>query len=267
MDVCFHLGLHIDIVHREVDFSKYDRLATRVRDNAVDLLAYTNAKVQHVQDLSLHKGFHVVRDPRDVLVSAYFSHLHSHPTDNWPELAAHRERLNNLSKEDGLFCEMDFSEEEFEDMYRWDYTREDVLELKMEDLTADPVNGFVEVFDFLDMLDREDTQNLQRMVKSATLTANRLLYKGRRIFPTEQPPKVQTQYTIPEERLRTIIAKNSFDNLSGGRDKGEENVKSHYRKGVPGDWVNHFTPEHKHAFKERFNDVLIKTGYEDDDNW
>jgi hypothetical protein len=117
------------------------------------------------------------------------------------------------------------------------------------------------------MLDREDTQNLQRMVKSATLTANRLLYKGRRIFPTEQPPKVQTQYTIPEERLRTIIAKNSFDNLSGGRDKGEENVKSHYRKGVPGDWVNHFTPEHKHAFKERFNDVLIKTGYEDDDNW
>lgn len=267
MDVCFHLGLHIDIVHREVDFEEYDQLAKRVEAHDVDLLAYTNAKVEHVQDLPLHRGFHVVRDPRDVLVSAYFSHLHSHPTDNWPELAPHRERLSNLSKEEGLLCEMDFSAEEFEDMYRWDYTRGNILELKMENLTADPVNGFVEVFDFLDMLDEQETRGLRRAVKTATLTANRLLYKGRRVFPTAEAPKLQTRHTIPEEKLRAIIQKNSFDNLSGGRDKGEENVKSHYRKGVPGDWVNHFTAEHKRVFKQRFNDVLIQTGYEDDDAW
>jgi hypothetical protein len=267
MDVCFHMGLHIDIVHREVDFGAYDRLADRIQDRAVDLLSYTNAKTEHVSDLPLHRGFHVVRDPRDVLVSAYFSHLHSHPTDNWPELADHREQLADLSKDEGLFCEMDFSAEVFDDMYRWDYSREDVLELKMESLTANPIEVFAKVFAFLGMLDDGDTQGLERMMKTATLTVNRLLYKGRRMIPTAQTPKLQTRHTIPDEKLQAIVRKNSFDNLSGGRDKGEENVESHYRKGVPGDWVNHFTAEHKRVFKERFNDVLIQTGYEDDDAW
>jgi hypothetical protein len=266
MDLCYHMGLNFKIVHREIEFADYDSLAAFTEAHDVDFLAYTNAKVEHTRDLPLEKGFHVVRDPRDVLVSAYFSHLHSHPTSNWPELAEHRDQLAALSKEEGLFCEMDFSAEEFEDMYRWDYTQDNILELKMENLTADPVTGFVQIMDFLEMLD-DQTRGLQRMVKSATLKANRLLYKGRHVLPTEQAPTIQRHHTLSERKVKSIVQKNSFSNLSGGRQKGKENVKSHLRKGVPGDWVNHFTPDHKRAFKKRFNDVLIKMGYEDDSNW
>ena len=266
MDVCFHMGLNLEIVHREVEFADQSSLSAYVDVEDTDFLAYTNAKVEHVQNLSFQRGFHVVRDPRDVLVSAYFSHLHSHPTANWPELSPHRERLSSLSKEEGLFAEMDFSAEEFEDMYRWDYSRDDILELKMEDLTAGPLAGYVQIFDFLNMIDYQ-TSGLRKAVKSATLKANRLLYKGRHVLPTDHPPTVQRHHSLSEDKVQSIVEKNSFSRLSGGREKGKENVKSHFRKGVPGDWVNHFTPEHKLVFKERFNDVLVKLGYEEDSSW
>lgn len=266
MDACFHMGLNLEIIHREVEFADSSSLSAHVDHCSADFLAYTNAKIKHVEDLPLRRGFHVVRDPRDVLVSAYFSHLHSHPTVNWPELAPHRDRLSSLSKEDGLFAEMDFSAEEFEDMYRWDYSRDDILELKMEDLTADPLAGYVRIFEFLDMIDHQ-TRGLRKAVKSATLKANRLLYKGRHVLPTERPPTIQRHHSLSEDKVKSIVEKNSFSRLSGGREKGKENVKSHFRKGVPGDWVNHFTPKHKRVFKKRFNDVLVKLGYEEDSSW
>jgi len=268
MEICFRLGLTMVITHQEVEFKQYASLGDYARDQNADFLAYTNAKIEYVRDLPFTRGFHVVRDPRDVLVSAYFSHLHSHPTDNWPELESHRKRLASLPKEEGLLCEMDFSKEEFEDMYNWNYIREDVIELKLEELSPAPFRSFVEIMDFLNMLDRSCTDGIERSVKKAGLKFNRLLYKGRHILPSDGPaPTLQTWPSIPKTTLRTILEKKSFENLSGGREKGEEDVTSHYRKGEPGDWVNHFTPALKREFKDRFNEVLVKTGYEQDDEW
>jgi len=268
METCFRLGLNLEIAHRTVTFDQHATLDHFARDHDADVLAYTNAKIDPVRDLSFNRGFHVIRDPRDVLVSAYFSHLHSHPTENWPELEAHRAELEARSKEEGLFHEMNFSAEEFEDMYDWDYTRDDILELKLEELSPAPIRGFTTIMDFLGMLDRTRTNGLGRTVKSAGLEMNRLLYKGRHVLPsTNQAPTVQTWPNIPEETLHAVVQEKSFENLSGGREKGEEDVTSHFRKGEPGDWVNHFTPELKHEFKDRFNEVLVKTGYEQDDQW
>lgn len=42
---------------------------------------------------------------------------------------------------------------------------------------------------------------------------------------------------------------------------------STFRKGMIGDWKNHFTDDHKQAFKEQAGDQLIELGYERDDNW
>jgi lipopolysaccharide transport system ATP-binding protein len=74
------------------------------------------------------------------------------------------------------------------------------------------------------------------------------------------------QIDVSPSRLTQIVNENSFKNRAG-RKPGEEDVTSHYRKGVSGDWQNHFTDNIKAAFKEKFGQILIDTGYEKDMNW
>lgn len=69
----------------------------------------------------------------------------------------------------------------------------------------------------------------------------------------------------PQKR-RIAIEAESFKNRTG-RKPGEEMVDAHHRKGVAGDWTNHFSDRVKDAFKERFGQVLIDTGYEVDLGW
>ena len=81
-EICFHMRLNFKIVHKIDHFQNYGTLGAFVRQKQVDFLAYTNANRQDITDLPIYRGFHVVRDPRDILVSAYHSHLYSHGTHN-----------------------------------------------------------------------------------------------------------------------------------------------------------------------------------------
>ncbi len=269
-EVCFHMGINFRIVHLPVHFESAGTLGNLVRNEGVDFLAYTNAERKHIGDLPPFRGFHVVRDPRDVVVSAYYSHLYSHSTKGWSELEPHRNELKQLSKEDGLLNEMEFSRPEFEAMYDWDYNQEHVLELKMEDLTRNSVPQFFRIVRFLNILDEEEHQGIGRLLLSLNLKMNRLNQKGRRFMPGNLPmfpvPRIRIG-TIPSSQLSEILEKKNFARLSGGRKRGQENVKSHYRKGVPGDWKNHFNEEHIRVFKAEYNDLLMKLGYESDADW
>jgi lipopolysaccharide transport system ATP-binding protein len=69
------------------------------------------------------------------------------------------------------------------------------------------------------------------------------------------------------DRLRQIIHANRFERLTGGRPRGQEDVSAHERKGIAGDWCNHFTDRVKRAFKDRFGDLLVATGYEKGLDW
>jgi hypothetical protein len=40
-----------------------------------------------------------------------------------------------------------------------------------------------------------------------------------------------------------------------------------YRKGKPGNWREHFTHENKYRFKETTGNLLIRLGYESDNDW
>jgi hypothetical protein len=64
-----------------------------------------------------------------------------------------------------------------------------------------------------------------------------------------------------------IVYQNRFSKLADGRTEGDEDQKSHYRKGLPGDWMDHFNGQHKRYFKEHYNDLLVKLGYEKDNDW
>jgi hypothetical protein len=73
--------------------------------------------------------------------------------------------------------------------------------------------------------------------------------------------------SVERQRLGEVVARYSFEKLSGGRERGKEDIKSHYRKGVHGDWRNHFTPAITRRFKALYGEVLIRSGYEKNMNW
>jgi hypothetical protein len=70
-----------------------------------------------------------------------------------------------------------------------------------------------------------------------------------------------------EEVARGCVEAASFEQLSGGRTQGEEASSSFYRKGIAGDWKNHFTEEDRRVFKEEAGELLIRLGYERDLDW
>jgi len=232
--ICKKLSLKLELVNSPKRFNR--DLKTFVRTHDVDFIVYTNADINHVCQLENFKGFHVIRDPRDIAVSSYFSHMYSHPTHIWKALIKHREKLQTLTKTEGLFLDMEFIHQDvFERIKNWNYSQPNVLEIKMEDLIYNPFEKFVEILDHLEIVIKE--------------------YK--RSTPTK----------ISLKKLNRIVYKNRFSVLSRGRKPGEENLKSHFRKGIQGDWMNHFTEDHKKYFKEKYNDLLVQLGYEKDHNW
>jgi len=236
-----------------------------VRRNKVDMLSYQDPDMEIVRTLEDFVGFHIIRDPRDIVVSAYFSHLHSHATDNWPELSAYRAKLKNLSKDEGLLWEMEYLRREFEQLYEWDYAQENVLELKMEDVIANPYDQMVRAFLFINAA-AENTRLRTKLLDAVarTIRNGRLGYLHRTlssVVPNYLLPK------IPIEVLLMYIYEQRFSEMARGRVQGIEDASSHYRKGVSGDWANHFKPQHKEYFKKNYNDILLKLGYESMLDW
>jgi hypothetical protein len=71
---------------------------------------------------------------------------------------------------------------------------------------------------------------------------------------------------ISRSALHRAIRRTHFQKVFK-RKMGVEDVNSHGRNGLPGDWRNHFTPEIRRQFAEKFGDALVATGYENDDRW
>lgn len=69
------------------------------------------------------------------------------------------------------------------------------------------------------------------------------------------------QLDVPAERRRSIVEQCSFERRTG-RPRGQEDATKHRRKGVAGDWRNHFTPRVAAAFQARFAEALVASGYE-----
>ena len=92
-----------------MDIQKTHRLTPLEIENTdqPDILGISNSHVDHLSKLEFTKGFYTIRDPRDVVVSSYYSHLHSHKTSTWTELAEHREQIKKWSKEDGILFEIE----------------------------------------------------------------------------------------------------------------------------------------------------------------
>lgn len=216
-----------------------------------------NEAVALLEQRGAYRGFHVIRDPRDVLVSAYFSHCYSHPIraeGSW--IAEFRRQLSVAPDiECGLLLELEFLSNVFAALATWNYANPHVCEARYETLIADPVREFARIFRTLEI--RTPQLGLTTLVAIARDRRHTRHHGG----------SMPLRTTLPMPLLRRIIAANAFERQAAGRQVGEEDVHHHYRKGVAGDWRNYFTPRVTTAFQERYGDLLIQLGYEKDNNW
>jgi hypothetical protein len=241
-------------------FERQD-LRTRVGATRSDLVLCLAADRLQAEVLRPARAFHVIRDPRDIVVSAYFSHRKTHPTDGLPHLQAHREELQRTTLHEGLLLEMAFSRCELGQIGEWNYGDPSVLELRTEELTLHPYDGFISIFRHLGLLDEAGpnlaTEHIRRWVQRLL---NRLSWRPGLGF-------LRQRIDADAETVLGVVYRQRFDAQTAGRARGTEDVSSHYRKGVSGDWKNYFTREHAESFEEQFGDLLRQLGYEESAGW
>lgn len=168
------------------------------------------------------KTFYVIRDPRDLVVSHYFSKRYSHALMGG--IATIREKLNKMSVEDGMIfiCQCLKGDGSFNAMRTWG-------QVPSKDKNT-------KVFRFEDLTGPDQTKHFKTLCRHLELD-------------------------LPEEKLEKILSQHSFQRLAHGRKQGEENQNHHYRKGIHGDWKNYFSPKVEEAFAEQAGDLLNVLDY------
>ena len=169
-----------------------------------------------------YRAFFVSRDPRDIIVSWYFSMKYSHAANSTIDRT--RNRLHDVSTEEGMLTAINVLNKTgvFKALSSWGtgyQHNKDVRLFRFEDLTGSrSAETFLDLFDYCGI-------------------------------------------PISQAHVEKILEQLSFKQLSG-RKQGEEDVGSHYRKGVAGDWKNYFTPEVSARFSEATGGLLNTLGYE-----
>ncbi len=98
------------------------------------------------------RGSHVIRDPRDMIVSGYEYHLRTdeawalEPDPRWGDMT-YQSRLRSLSEADGLMLEIEWQTSGvLNELSVWDYGQPDFLELRFEEVLADEHAAFDRLF-------------------------------------------------------------------------------------------------------------------------
>jgi len=195
---------------------------------------------------SSYRGSHMIRDPRDIVLSAYNYHLWTDekwvnkpikdlPADMskvWSLLPinqikdmTYKEYLNSLSREEGILAEMKrVSTTTIKEIVEWNYLDPNIIEFKYEDIMQNEDDVFRKLF---------------------------------------------THYGFKEddvEKAVKVAEKCSFNKRSK-REVGEVDNKSHLRSGKLRQWEEEYNADHVACFKELHGQDLIHLGYEKDLNW
>lgn len=198
-----------------------------------DLYLYEHSRIfcrDHLTGRSF-RATHMIRDPRDVAVSAY--HYHLWTDEAWVHVPrgiyggkSYQEHLASLDPADGLLLEIDWTmRHQVRDMLGWDYSQREFLELRYEDVIADEADQFARVFQHYGFDERTTARGL------------------------------------------AIVQSISFQQMTNRR-VGETAARDHLRSGRPGEWRDHFGPAHVTRFKELGGAVaLMQLGYESGSDW
>lgn len=177
-----------------------------------------------------YKAFWVMRDPRDLVISRYFSMKYSHDIIN-ESIKKERDFLNQVSEEEGLNYFIEAIAKKHAKLYA-------VLRSWLKSVE----NPGIMIGKFEDLIGTNQLESFKRIFDHCEIS-------------------------IPNSTLKGLLEKYSFEKLANGRKQGEADSKSHYRKGISGDWQNYFNENHKKLFKQAAGNLLVELGYEKNDNW
>lgn len=236
-------------LHFFLPFDKRDRVDQDPEISHTPCVFVDTHSLLEVSRLSGFRGTHIIRDPRDLVISGY--HYHLWTDEEWANMKmgdlltaypmlkerlsllpiesmmtiSYREYLNGLSKEDGLIAEIKrASRGPIQVMGNWNYDHPDFLEIKYEDLLLDEEAIFRSIF----------------------------AHYGFKPSAIEKATQIALSY--------------SFKKMAG-RNIGDVAQKSHLRSGKSKQWQDEFGQAHKDLFKKLHGQDLIKMGYETDLNW
>lgn len=190
--------------------------------NQKEFHCYINAILEDTMMMKLsEKGFHVIRDPRDCLISDYFSRKYSHSISN-PKQQKLRDDLLNLPFEQGLIRMLEFQKQYgyLKQIKGWTLEfNSNILDVKYEDMLNNQIKYFFDIVKFLGL-------------------------------------------QIENAQLEKIVENNSFQARTN-RKPGNENIMSHRRKAVAGDWKNYFYEDShlRRAIYRELGEIIVALGY------
>jgi len=177
----------------------------------------------------------VIRDGRDVMVSAYYYYLFNNEYHS----------LRHLFDKDLSFKDYNDVEENLPKFIEHLFTKYDKRRLRFT--WSESISSFFEHSDRVHIVKYE---NLLHQAKKELREAIEFLNRE----------------ILDERKLDDIILKYSFENQTKRR-AGDENKNSFLRKGISGDWKNKFTNEACEVFDYYGGEELITAGYEKDRKW
>ena len=202
---------------------RFETQQFRRPDPRTDLMVAVHTSFD-ISALAPYRGVHIIRDPRDMVVSSYNYHLWTH--ERWahrpgPDGRTYQERLQTSSKTDGYFMEIDHLVESYSDVLRaWDTSDADVLELRFEDLMGP---------------DREELY--------------RQLFRFLQLAPEAQELGF---------RLMQVF---EADSRTGRSDATPAAGRQHVRSARTGQWQGELSPAHLARLESTFGDIMEKFGY------
>jgi hypothetical protein len=187
----------------------------------------------YINPLFMKKVVLLWRDGRDVLISQYYHSLFENGHGN--------RRLVSITKENFIVDDYNDIRKNLPQFIEYTYKENGMLKFSWSDFVDTWIDKDVVHVRYEDL--REDTPlELIRIVKDLS------------------------GVVLSMPKALEISKKYSFERMSG-RVPGEEDKHSFVRKGVVGDWKNHFSKDAKKIFNLYAGDALIKSGYEKDGGW
>ena len=202
------------------------------RSDQLDLqtdILFLNHSHLPLDTLGQFVGSHMIRDPRDVIVSGYFYHLWTeeswvHAPDARYNGQSYQQHLQSLDQHAGLLAEIERYAKYISDwcMLDWNYSDERFFEIRYEALVADESAVFQQLFSHYGFHDQAISVCLE------------------------------------------LAATQSFERVTK-RKAGKVLPNSHLRSGKPGQWREVLAEDHVSAIERSMKPLLVHLGYWDGD--